>query len=101
MARLWCLLGLLAMPALALDPTRPPSWQAYSGAPSSTDALVLQQIIWRDHNPKVVINEQVLRLGDRVAGATLAYIGRTHVILQQAGQSQRLELLATTKMKVQ
>lgn len=93
-------LWLISLTAVAADPTRPPQWSVGSETVVRSE-LVLQQVIWRSDAPLAVINQQVLAPGDSVDGATLQHIGRTHVVVVQNGQSRRLDLLATTKIKVQ
>ncbi|WP_157729691.1 hypothetical protein [Bacterioplanes sanyensis] len=94
------LLGISSI-SWAADPTRPPQWSPSSAPSAVVEPLQLQQIIWREDVPVAVINQQVVTSGQQIDGALLERIGRNYVVVRQGGQQRRLELLTSTKTKVQ
>jgi MSHA biogenesis protein MshK len=88
------LLGLCSVAHAALDPTQPPASaltaSANEGAPAT---LRLQSIVRGAGQSQAVINGQLRRVGDDVAGAQLRAIYTHSVVLERQGQQQVLRLV--------
>jgi len=101
----WLSLGLLAMsvgalfPAQAGDPTRPPQ---FSPTPAQAEApkarsLTLQQILVSGDKRSAVINDQLVREGDRVNGAQVVRITPDKVVVKIRQKLKTLSLIKRTK----
>lgn len=88
---------LFSLSCLA-DPTRPAQLnQTMSLATSQGgEPLQLRLIRWQEQQASVVINGQLLRAGDRIAGYQLQEIHQDHVVLESA--ADRLQLFIFQKM---
>ncbi len=86
-----------AAPAAGQQPTVPgegvpPTAAAVAPAEPQFPELKLQSIIFRLRNPAVVINGQMLSVGDTVSGARVVRIERHAVTMEWQGQTNILRL---------
>ncbi|WP_421683792.1 Type II secretory pathway component [Stutzerimonas urumqiensis] len=91
------LLGVLAMPALALDPTRPPvalQPSAPQDAAQPAAPLRLQAIFHTQPAASAVINGQTLRVGDRLGDVRVLAIDAGSVLIERQGRREHLALAA-------
>ncbi|PVY70310.1 MSHA biogenesis protein MshK [Tamilnaduibacter salinus] len=89
--KLLLILMVMAGPALALkDPTRPAGTSAPVDAKPTRTSLSLTSIIQAGERRRAVINGQVVREGDPVAGTQVLSIDSDRVILRQGGKRRVL-----------
>ena len=68
----------------------PFSLEAYSD--NATQGLTLNGIVWDANNPYAIINNNIVKLGDRVNDMTVIQINEKDVIVDQDGQQFTLDL---------
>ena len=80
------------------DPMRPPSWIKQKPAISvKGKSIKLQQILISKDRRIAVINNQVLKEGQTVAGMKITKIEAEQVIFRRAGVNKVIKLLPATK----
>lgn len=90
--------------AYAADPTQPPGW--LSGATPIKKQVAaparfnLQQVLNRNGHRLAVINNQLVKTGDRVAGAKVVAIRADSVVLNISQKRLTLSLLDRTNVSV-
>lgn len=96
------LLLTLAGGAQAGDPTRPPGWgSAAAVAATPMPELTLQQVSIRGDQALAVINNQVVRKGDRIDGAQVLAILPGRVLIKFRQKTLELSLLTDTRRSSQ
>ena len=95
-------LVLLALPALLSaaeplrDPTRPPSAPVQKQAPVPVSEaqvqLALQSVLVSDLRRRAMINDQLVQVGDRLAGMLVIDISSDGVVLESAERTVTLDL---------
>lgn len=94
----WALGIVLAlMPAVALaqamsDPTRPPTGYAEADAGTAASGLVLQSVMISPTLKAVIINGEMVKLGEKFGSARLVKITESEVVLKDGEESQVLKL---------
>lgn len=91
------MLCLLSAGSLA-DPTRPAQFKPSVSAiaSQSNEPFRLSLIRWQDERASVIINGQLMRIGDDIAGYQLREVHQDHVVLDSA--TDRLQLFIFQKM---
>jgi hypothetical protein len=91
------MLCLLSGNCLA-DPTRPAqlTQSMPSAASKSSEPIRLSLIRWQEQQASVVINGQLMKIGDTIAGYQLREVHQDHVVLESA--ADRLQLFIFQKM---
>lgn len=93
-----------AFVAQAADPTQPPGWLS-GNAPVKKQTIDrsqfnLQQVLNRNGKRLAVINNQLVKTGDKVAGAKVVAIEADSVVLNISQKRLTLSLLNRTKVSV-
>lgn len=97
---LLAVLPFLTLSALAADPTRPPGWGGVvetESRPQPLPELTLQQIRVSASDAVAVINNQLVRVGDRIDGAQIIAIKNGVVTIKIQQKRQELSLLNHTR----
>lgn len=63
-----------------------------SGKTENLSEFILNGIMWDKDNPYAVINNEVVKLGDKIGDKTVVEINEKNVVLEQDGQRHTLEL---------
>lgn len=91
------LAALTAIPGLVMadnDPTQPLGYQTPSNARNS--GLTLNSILISANRKVAVINDQLVKEGERINGATLVAIERDRITLNHNGKRRVIKLNPTT-----
>ncbi len=59
---------------------------------SGVEELILNGIVWDADNPYAIINNDVVKVGDKFGGITVVEITEKNVILEFEGEKHTLEL---------
>jgi hypothetical protein len=96
-------IGLFAsiVAAQQTDPTRPFGDQATRYVGDKTPAFVLQSIMSKADNQTVVINGEIMKLGDKIKGFELISINPKGVILASSQRKMELSLFSGVVVKSQ
>lgn len=80
------------------DPMRPPSWGNTVEVMSvSKEKIKLQQILISEKRKIAVINDQVVKEGQKIAGVTIISIETNQIKIRRGGVIKTIKLLPTTK----
>ncbi len=88
----------ISMAVLAADPTRPPDWMTTTVQESQPlPVLTLQQVRVSPTDAVAVINNQLVRVGDKIDGAQVLAIKAGVVTVKIRQKRQELSLLNNTR----
>ena len=107
MRKFFLIVSVFMLPSfycLAADPTQPPGWLSGSSQKSapavSKKKLKLQQVLIREDSRLAVINNRLVKAGDRISGARVVEIKPGSVVVKISQKRVVLSLLNNTKMSV-
>ncbi|MEM1436547.1 MAG: hypothetical protein AAGG11_21030 [Pseudomonadota bacterium] len=96
---LWVPSGLVGAAEALRDPTRPPSASPVPAAPTASAPvsdqqvqLALQSVLVSDLRRRAMINDRLVRVGDRLAGLLVVDISSDGVVLKGATETVTLNL---------
>jgi MSHA biogenesis protein MshK len=97
---LFLIITSVSVNAKSVDPTKPFNFNISSVASvANNNALVLQTIVENDGQKSVVINGQLLSLGDQIRQYTLSEITKHGVLLSSPEKNIKLSMFSSVVAK--